>query len=180
MKKLYPILSIVILLFAVRSEKIEFEFKFISSYGDYNEYYNTKLTSLANRHSAKLFTLTDNMLYPEIFKPLLSSTIIIDTIVVERYRRNNDYFLKTASRSVNSLLCDLKCSKETYTDIGKNSNRHYLLAVKVNSVKAQQRVIELDSIDNKSLFVNSGHNVVLNGECLDAVELPYSLVFAND
>lgn len=180
MKKLYSILFVAFISLSVRSEKIEYNFKYISTYADYAEYYNTQLNILSDRHSAKLFTLTKEMPRPSILRPLLSSTVIIDTSIVGHFKKNGDYYIRTSSHSVNNLLCELKCSRDIYNNTNRNDKKHYLLAVKVNSIKSNERIVELDSIDNKSLFVSGGNDVALYGECLEAVELPFSLAFANE
>jgi hypothetical protein len=180
MKKLYSILFIVFIALSVRSEKIEYNFKYISTYADYAEYYNTQLNILSDRHSAKLFALTKEMPRPSILRPLLNSTVIIDTSIVGHFRKNGDYYIRTSSQSVNNLLCELKCSRDIYNNTNRNDKKHYLLAVKVNSIKSNERIVELDSIDNKSLFVSGGNDVALYGECLEAVELPFSMAFANE
>jgi len=179
MKKLYPIL-ILVLLFAVKSEKFEFDSKYITTYKEYSDYFNAQVNELAGKHSGKLFTFSEDMLRSISVESFFNSVIIIDTTVVARYRHENNYYIKTASRSANNLLCEFKCSKDVYEETGKNSGSHYLLACKINSVKSQPRIIELDSIDNKSIFVNNGQNVALYGECIEAVGLPASLIFANE
>jgi hypothetical protein len=180
MKKLYSILLILFICLSVKSEKIEFSFDYIASFADYTEYYNTKLSMLADKHSAKLFSLTGETPHFSILRPLLNSTVIIDTTVVGHFRKNGDYYIRTSNKSANNLLCELKCSKDIYNNTNRNGSRHFLLAVKINSFKSNERVVELDSIDNKSLFVSGGNDIALFGDCLDAVELPFSLVFAND
>lgn len=180
MKKLYSILLIVFISLSVKSEKVEFSFKYFSTYTDYAEYYNTQLSILSDRHSAKLFTLTKEMPHPSILRPLLNSTVIIDTSIVGHFKKNGDYYIRTSSKSVNNLLCELKCSRDIYNSTNQNEKKHYLLAVKVNSIKSNERIVELDSIDNKSLFVSGGNDVALYGDCLEAVELPFSMVFANE
>lgn len=180
MKKLYSILFVIILLFAVKSEKVEFNFDYISTYGDYFNYYNNKLNVLSEKHSTRLLSLSDQMIHPSVLKPLLGSVVIIDTTIVNHFRKNGDYYIRTANSPANNILCELKCNKEIYNSIGTNDRKHFLLAVKINSIKSNERLIELDSIDHKSLFVNGGRDVALYGDCIDAVELPFSMIFAND
>lgn len=179
MKKLYPIL-IICLLFAVKSEKIEYNLKYLSNYKDYSAYYNSKINYLAAAHSGKLFSLTNTGFLPAMFTSLLNKNIVIDTTVVGHYQKNGQYYLRTNSRSTDNLLCELKCEKSVYEDISQSNKVHFLMAVKVNSFESHQRVIELDSIDDKSLFVKNGNNVILYGECLEAVELPNTMIFANE
>lgn len=179
MKKLYPIL-LIILLFALKSERIELDSRFVSSYRDYNEFYRTHLTRISEKHSSRLLELTESLLRSSDLFSYVDKKVIIDTTIVNRYMKEGGYYIKTRNSSAGNFLCDLKCSKDLYDEINRTDNRHYLLAVKINSVKAEQNVIELDSIDNRSLFVTNGHNVIISGECLDAVGLPYESIFTLD
>jgi hypothetical protein len=176
MKRLYPIL-IICLLFAVKSEKIEYNLRYLTNYKEYSAYYNSRVNLLSAKHSGKLFSLTNVNYQTTLFTSLLNKNIIVDTSVVGHYTKNGRYFIRTTSRSTNNLLCELNCEKSLYEEISRSNNPHYLLAVKVNSVESHQRIVELDSIDNKSLFVKNGNDVVLYGECLDAVELPNTMIF---
>jgi hypothetical protein len=179
MKKLYPIL-LILLLFTVKSEKIEYNFRYITNYNEYSAFYNSKVNLLSAKYSGSLLSLTKADLRTSVYTSLLNKNIIIDTTVVGYYRKNGSYFIKTQSRTLNNLLCELKCDKSRYNELSQSNNTHFLLAVKVNSIQSHQRVIELDSIDDKSYFVKNGNDVVINGDCLDAVELPYQMIFSND
>lgn len=180
MKKLYSILLIGFIALSVKSEKIEFSFNYIKTYAEYTEYYNTKLNVLSDKHSAKLFSLTREMLRPSVLRPLLNSTVIIDTSIVGHFKKNGEFYIRTSNKAANNLLCELKCSRDIYNNTIQKDKKHFLLAVKVNSIKSNERIVELDSIDNKSLFVSGGNDVALYGDCLEAVELPFSMVFANE
>ncbi len=180
MKKIYAITSLLLIIFLLQGEKREFSINNISSLSDYYRYYTSNLNSLSRKHSAKLFSLTDEIIKTRNYSPLLKNVVIIDTSIVGKHKDRNGYYIRTASRSANNLLCELKCSRELYYKIARRQNPRYLIAVKTNSLKASDRVIELDSIDNRSIFVNRGENFLLNGECLDAVELPYARIFSNE
>ncbi len=135
---------------------------------------------LAARYSGRVFSLTNDNFNSSVLTSLLNRNIVIDTSVVGYFKKNGEYFIRTKSNTYNNLLCELKCGKNIYNEISKSNNPHFLIAVKVNSVNSRQRVIELDSIDDKSYFVKNGNDVVIYGDCLDAVELPYAMIFTNE
>jgi len=179
MKKVYPLL-IIILLFAIKSERIEIDLKYISSIKDYDDFYRTELARLSEKHSAKLVSITESLAHSSMFSFYLGKRMIIDTMVVKSYQRGGEYFIKTANLSSNRFLCDLKCSRELFSFINKTDGKHFLIAMKPNTIKSEQNIVELDSIDNKSLFVNNGQNIFVAGECIDAVEIPFSLLFTTN
>lgn len=171
MKKIYPIILIA-LLFAVQSEKKEYLLSGFNSYSDYADYYNNSVVQLKTRHNPRFVSNLPNILPSADLNDLLNSTIVIDTTSVASYKRGEEYFLKAGGINQDKFLCDLKCSEAIYNAIRNSESGHFLIALKVASVKSERNIVELDSIDNKSLFVDNGRNIVLAGECLEAVELP--------
>ncbi len=179
MKKLYPLLLIIIL-FAVRSERFEIDFKYVSTLKDYDEFYKTELARLSEKHSSKLVAITESLAQSSMFSLYLGKNMIIDTVIVKSYSKDGSYYIKTANINSNHIVCDLKCSREMYALANRSEGKHFLLAMKPQKIRSEQNIVELDSIDNKSLFVNNGQNVYISGECIDAVEIPYSLIFTTE
>ncbi len=175
MRKIYPLILIA-LLFAVQSEKKEYLLSGFNSYSDYADYYHSSVAQLKLRHNPRLVSKLPDILPSTDLKELLNSTIIIDTTSAASYKSGGEYFIKAAGFNKDKFLCDLKCSEDIYNSIRNSGSGHFLLALKVTSVKSERNIVELDSIDNKSLFVDNGNNILLRGECLEALELPFPYI----
>ena len=171
MRKIYPLILIA-LLFAVQSEKKEYLLTGLNTYSDYADYYNTSVIQLKLRHNPRFVSNLPDILPSADLTELLNSTIIIDTTSVASYKSGGEYYLKAGGFNKDKFLCDLKCSESIYNSIRNSGSGHFLLALKVISVKSERNIVELDSIDNRSLFVDNGNNIILRGECLEAFELP--------
>lgn len=171
MRKIYPLILIA-LLFAVQSEKKEYHLSGFNSYSDYTDYYHSSVVQLKIRHNPRFVSNLPDILPSADLSELLNSTIIIDTTSVASYKSGNDYYIKAGGNSRDKFLCNLKCSEDIYNSIRNSESGHFLMALKVTSVKSERNIVELDSIDNKSLFVDNGNNITLKGECLEVFELP--------
>jgi len=180
MKKLTIVSLLSLILFAVTLKETTGEPGQTTSYKEYNAFFNDQLTYLSSKYDCGLLSFRDDDIAIPKLASLLDKNIIIDTVITGHYLENGQYFIKARSNYGHSFSFAVKCSREMLNSILGSHEKHFLMAVKVNSLKTKQQIVELDSIDERSIFVKNGTQIILSGEGLESVELPYSKTFSSD
>jgi len=107
----------------------------------------------------------------ELQKYILQNNVILDSSVISTSKLNDQFFVNLQiSMTSKKVFARLKCDEEMYDAINNFKFVDALVVADISSVKVLSFPVEI-FIDDETYLANLGEDIILSGNCIEAIEL---------
>jgi hypothetical protein len=136
----------------------------------YNKYFEIS-EQLKNEYDAVSTHDVFDELTADLQAYLLNNNVVLDSTIISKINKNGSYYVKLQiGKKPNRVFAYLECSRDLFESINSFSFQNALIAADLTKVSIQETPIGI-FINDEIMITHLGKDILLSGECLEAIEL---------